>query len=345
MNILQISTTRKGYNLLDESMGRGNDGDVNIGLFSLFEKTISETGRWKAVIRCFLDDSGKDNNPSERIVVMAGYIADESSWNHLTEQWHHLLFKWGISEVHMRTFIPLQGEYVAKNWTPPQRDAILAEFIRAIRISDLTGFGIAVDADAWRSLSREIRTSDGGDGSAHDFCFARILRQVKNRIKIVRPRDFISVQVDADQEFSPTRFKRYSSIKEHDEEMRWYLGEISFSDPKIFAPLQAADLLAWETRKQLIQKLGGYNSTPRWNELFDMKSLSALSSGLDYSGEYWLEKDFEDNLVKPYEEQQRQKGERNEDKPGIRQVQQDNEEGSQNVETGAKQAVGSGEAV
>jgi hypothetical protein len=254
------------------------------------------------VINCFLDDSGKDNNTSERAVVLAGYLGDDRSWHALTDQWLHLLFKHGISWVHMREMIPLQGEYGNRGWTPTIRDGILAEFIQAIRQSDLAGFGVAVDADAWRALPREIKTSDGGDGSAHDFCFARILRKVKDRIKLVRPRDFISIKFDCDQEFSPTRFRRFSAAKEHDEELRWYLGEISFSDPKIYAPLQAADLLAWETRKQLVQKLGGYNSTPRWKELFFMNELTSVSTGLDYSGEYWTAKDLEENLVKPYME-------------------------------------------
>ena len=78
--------------------------------------------------------------------------------------------------------------------------------------------------------------------------------------------------------------------------MRFYLGEICFSNAPLYPPLQAADLLAWESRKQLIQKIGGFDSTPRWKELFDVEGLSNLSTGLEYAGEFWTAKDLEENL-------------------------------------------------
>ena len=276
-----VTRASLGNYILAESVRKADDGGVALGFNSPFIRAISDVRRWTCVINCFLDDSGKESNPSEPAVVLAGYMGDDKSWMMLTDRWLHLLIKYGISWVHMRELIPLKGEYDNRGWTPKVRDAILSEFVYAIRESDLAGFGVAVDAAAWKAIPKEIRTADGGDGNAHDFCFARILRKLKDRIKLVRPRDFISVRFDCDQEFSPTRFRRFLSLKERDEDLRWYLGEITFSDPKIYVPLQAADLLAWETRKQIVQKMGGYESTPRWNDLFNMHELTALSTGLE----------------------------------------------------------------
>ena len=75
-------------------------------------------------------------------------------------------------------------------------------------------------------------------------------------------------------------------------------GKYLFSNAPLYAPLQAADLLAWESRKQLIQKIGGFDSTPRWKELFDVEGLSNLSTGLEYAEKFWTAKDLEENLVK-----------------------------------------------
>ena len=59
---------------------------------------------------------------------------------------------------------------------------------------------------------------------------------------------------------------------------------MSFADSEHFYPLQAADLLAWETRRELAHRIEGERGTARWAEL-----MTALPYGeLDYAaGEYW----------------------------------------------------------
>lgn len=230
------------------------------------------------MIECYFDDSGKESAQNEPYVCMAGYMADFSYWTLFFQQWRDLLIKHGISCIHMRDLIPLQGEYKRLGWDPQKRDKVLTDFIRIIKENQLIGFGIGVDANHWHSISEDVRRKYG---NAQDFCFQRIMRMVIEKLKATKPEDVVSVTFDTDPEFARVRLNRFFEIWAHDNNAREYLAAITFANPKIYVQLQAADLLAWETRKDLVQKSGGYTSTPRYKDLF-----TAL---LDYELEYWSE--------------------------------------------------------
>ncbi|MFZ0802203.1 MAG: DUF3800 domain-containing protein [Terriglobales bacterium] len=247
------------------------------------------------MIHCFLDDSGKESDAGNRFVTMAGYLALDRYWMIFSEVWYNLLLKHGISWVHMRDLIPLQGEYAKLGWDTTKRDEVLADFIKAIKISELTGFGVGIDADAWREIPKQVTKKHG---NAQEFCFVRVLRQIVDRLKIAGPADHVSIHFDSDQHYTPARFKRFSEVKERDEVARAYLSSISFCDPKKFRPLQAADLLAWETRKDLVQRTGGFESTPRWKEFFESKIWERNLP--DYSSEFWTQDEIRKQIIEPF---------------------------------------------
>ena len=58
--------------------------------------------RWRLLVHCFLDDSGKDGQSTNPFVVMAGYFGEEAAWNDLQMRWDKLLLKHAINGVHMK---------------------------------------------------------------------------------------------------------------------------------------------------------------------------------------------------------------------------------------------------
>lgn len=241
------------------------------------------------MIECYFDDSGKENAQDQPYVCMAGYMADISYWTSFFQQWRNLLMKHGISCIHMRDLIHRQGEYKRLGWDDPKRDKVLADFIRIIKENQLIGFGIGVDANHWRSIREKMHLGD-----VQDFCFQRIMRRVIERVKAAKLEDVVSVTFDTDPEFARVRLRRFFEIREHDSNAREYLSSITFANPKIYVQLQAADLLAWETRRDLVQKSGGHNSTPRYKDLF-----TALSDyELDYSSELWDKEELDKQLLR-----------------------------------------------
>jgi hypothetical protein len=241
------------------------------------------------MIRCFFDDSGKESDLNNPIVCIAGYLAVDQFWNMFTEGWNHQLLKNSMRWLHMADFM------VDKNLDWPTKRRVLDGFINVIKAAQLIGFGVAIDADAWREVPAEITRTEG---NAQQFCFLRIMRMVIERLKAARENDFVTVYFDCDKNFAPSRFQKFLGLREHSEDAKRYLKSFCVADPQSFLPLQAADLLAWQTRKDLMRRLGGYDSRPEFKFLFE----SLLNWVPDYQSEMWPREEIENKIIKPFRE-------------------------------------------
>ena len=231
------------------------------------------------MIRAYFDDSGSESLPSSTHVCLAGYLADDHYWITFNRLWRHQLARHGISCIHMKDLIPLQGEYRTLGWDTAKRDQVIRDFVGVIRYSELIGFGVAVDAVAWR----EARKRSPKSFNAQMFCFARLFRLVVERMKKSAPREWLNVHFDSNPEFGAQRLKLFDEIRRTDRDAAWLLSSITFADMKTYLPLQAADMLAWESRKELVQKAGGHESTARFMEL-----VTAMGPvNLEFSSELW----------------------------------------------------------
>ena len=153
------------------------------------------------MIRCFFDDSGKESERGNRIVSIAGYLAGgETYWDLFGTGWSHQLFRHGISWLHMKDFMQDRDEYAAFKWDWPKKRSVLEDFIKVIKVSQIIGFGVALDAEAWRKVPKQFTAVEG---TAQEFCFLRIMRMIVERMKIVRPNDYVSVFFDCDKGFTP----------------------------------------------------------------------------------------------------------------------------------------------
>jgi hypothetical protein len=243
--------------------------------------------RWELIIHCFLDDSGKEGQITNPYVVMAGYFGEMDVWLELWKKWADLLLKHQISSIHMRDLIPIQGEYKSLGWDTAKRAAVVAEFIEVINKAPVIGVGIALETSAWRKIRKAH--PDVKFGTAQEFCFQRILRRIIDRLHAAMLDGKVTLIFDRDPEFSANRIGLFNWVLEHDPRARELLVAITFADPTYYPGIQCADLLAWETRKEQIQKAGHHQSTRRWQRLFT----AMPDYHLDYMGELWDEREFD----------------------------------------------------
>ncbi len=235
------------------------------------------------MIECFFDDSGTESALSNRFVVIAGYLTHESYWYVFNQKWRHLLIRHGLPKLHMKEWVKFCEE---REWDHPKRHSVVSEFIQVIRDTQLIGFGVAVDAQIWRELTPKRRKAFG---NAQEFCFQRIMRRVVDRMEEAQERDPVSIIFDRDFQFARPRLGLLEHLYKTDTRLAQQVASISFSDSRYYYQLQAADLLAWVTRKRLIDEIEEKPSTPKWDELF-----ADLPYGeLDYAGEYWDSKEIE----------------------------------------------------
>jgi hypothetical protein len=230
---------------------------------------------WKLVIECFFDDSGSETGSP--FACVAGYLAHSTYWYEFNERWRHLLLRHGLPYLHMKEFIGMAQE---RNWDGPKRQAVILEFIQVIRDTKLIGLGAAVDTACWRALPRERRKAFG---DSQEFCFQRVVRRIIDRMDLAQEREDIALVFDRDLAYAKPRITLFEHILKGDRRASAQIASISFSDARRYLPLQAADLLAWETRVELMQRAKKEPSKNRFSEL-----IAALPHGeLDYEGEYW----------------------------------------------------------
>src|SRR3984893_3003258 len=169
---------------------------------------VGHRRRCVVFIHCFLDDSGKESQTTMPYVVMAGYFADQDVWTALHADWHQMLLKHGISGLHMRQLIPIEGEYKERGWDVPKRDDVISDFISAIKKANLTGIGIAIEMAYWRNLKKQY--PDVKFGSAQEFCFQRILRKIVDRLHAAQLEGEVAILFDRDPEFAANRMNIFS---------------------------------------------------------------------------------------------------------------------------------------
>ena len=250
---------------------------------------------WTCVIHCFFDDSGKESDQGNPYVCIAGYMAiGDGYWTLLSNAWGHQLFRHGLSWLHMKDLMQDQDEYAALNWDWPTKRSVLEDFIKIIKGSQIVGFGVAVDAVAWRQFPKELTKVEG---TAQEFCFMRVMRMITERLKLVRPDDWVVLYYDCDEGFTPARFQRFIGLRKRNPEVKEYFRGFSIADPKSFLPLQAADLLARKTRKDLMRKLGGHESRPEYKFFFEP---TTPFDTLDYVSELWTGPELEEKILKPW---------------------------------------------
>jgi hypothetical protein len=231
------------------------------------------------MIEAFFDDSGKQADSP--FVCIAGFLAHCSYWYRFVEQWNPLLQRYGITNLHMKELMSSNGEF--KEFSPEQRNKLIVEVMQIIKANELCGFGAAVDAKYWNTLPKEIKKKYG---NAEEFCFQRILRMMRDYMVSCNETDHVSITFDHDQEFSNPRLTRFNNITKRDPLARERFISICFARTRPYPPLQAADVLAWETRKMLESRYEGKEKSFGSAIIFE-------TPGLQFVGEYWNKDEFE----------------------------------------------------
>jgi hypothetical protein len=236
---------------------------------------------WKAVLAGYFDDSGheSDSGPGGRFYCTAGYLSDEQFWAPLANMWGHLLMQHGLQEIHMKNFY---REARARGWDEAKTNAVLGDFVDVIRQSKVMGFGVGIDVKFWRGQSKERRRTFG---TAAEFAMQRVLRMMMDKLETVRMNDDVGVIFDQDRESAKPRLGRYFNVQDLDRLFKQRVIGISFVRADRCYPLQAADILAWQTRRDLIIRNDGLERTHILKQM-----LTPLPGEvLHYQGEYWDE--------------------------------------------------------
>jgi hypothetical protein len=224
----------------------------------------------------YIDESGHSRDPKSHFVGMGGLIADSADWETFTSEWSAALSDAGIQggELHMRQFAHSRGPF--KGWPEEKRRELMARLVSAIVKIKAVPVGCVVSLEAYNSAPEMLRKFYK---EPYFMAFQHVTRGASLQ---ALPKEWpsetetVSMVYATQREFGATKPKdpnanlKKSSAHELWSEMKrlttygQWMGEFSTAFPKDRAPLQAADLFAYELVKEYENILKKPESGMRW---------------------------------------------------------------------------------
>jgi hypothetical protein len=196
----------------------------------------------------FLDDSGSDGKGSGPVFAFAGYVSSVEAWKLFSVEWQAAL-KDGkpIEYFKMREANSLKGEFLG--WSASDRDAKVDSL--ASVIIQRVEFGIS-NAIFWEDLEQISKEFPEVPLHPYDIMFHGSMSAT---ISYLRRNYAAGSQVgftfDEQGKLGTRAARVYDQIQPvlTPEERRVILGRPEHKNDKLFNPLQAADMIAWQTRR------------------------------------------------------------------------------------------------
>ncbi len=219
------------------------------------------------LITAYFDESG--THEGSEVVVVAGFVSGVSKWELFTREWKHCLDDWGIESFHMSDFESRHGPF--KLWTKVEHKKRLNKLLALIHEHTLMSIGCGIPKESFdRIVSKEAKIICGDAyGLAAITCF-RNLADIAKRPEVDGWLDCIMEQgakgagalllIQQEESKSPEWMNNNRIIS------------LDFRDRRLFPPLQAADILAYELYKHIPRNLRG---DTRWPIRYPLVQLSA----------------------------------------------------------------------
>lgn len=221
----------------------------------------------------YSDDSG--THPNSEIAIAACYIASKKQWDKFSKDWTAFCQEEGLPFFHMAEFMakPEAGHKPYCDWDNDKKNRVWDRVVKIINRRAAFGIAVGVPKESFNRLAPDhFKAEYAGD----NYTYA-----VKTMLGVIR--DWRAEQgLELPMQYV---FDRGSSGQEQIEHV-WNVGErfplvarqcgfapdgYGFQDKKIFKPLQAADILAWQWQNHLRKSVfGGHperNTHPNFDKL------------------------------------------------------------------------------
>ena len=200
-----------------------------------------------AMLTVYCDDSGTDKN--SRVAVVAGYLSNVAQWELFSKEWRKALDEFGIDRMRRADLENFRGEF--KKWNPERRIALLQRLQPIIkRRTKLPIASVVIKEDFERAISDDLKEKMGGVyGFLAYICLVSVGQWCGRSSRLHG--DPIQWVFESGTEGSH-QVSQMFDVMYSDERLRnkSRLGGWSFQGKEL-APLQSADLLAYECFKHI----------------------------------------------------------------------------------------------
>jgi hypothetical protein len=237
-----------------------------------------ELEEWMASFYVYVDDSGKFANPKSPFFSFCGYVAHASEVERFSLEWLNLRYIWQVPAIHMSAIMHPEGDAewqkVREAWGAGwevKRDRMILEFSEVIRHSRMVCVGAVVDAKHYRSMRMSKFTKKY---NPQNLAFLAVVMKAIKTTEVIDKHTPIGVVVDDDREASLHCYEMLDHMKQAFPVVRERIGSLCFVNDNAFPVVQAADMIAFEARKQMEARVK--NPDAKSSELFSALTRSGL---------------------------------------------------------------------
>lgn len=210
-----------------------------------------------AILHFFCDESGKYQK--NHFVSVTGVGAMRPRIDPFDLEWKALLRSYGIEELHTAHFLDLNrgiGTKVRVGQRLGERLELLFPFADCINTYLEIGLMQAWSVVGYNKLPLDVKKLIGGSHDPFQIAFVRGLMEIA---KFVGPGDFVNVISDDNIVTAWDTYMHYREALKADRDRYEKFVGISFAKSIHYTPLQAADMVAFLTRRVAAEE---FNGTP-----------------------------------------------------------------------------------
>jgi hypothetical protein len=232
-----------------------------------------------AMFHVYADDSGKFDSEKCDYTSLCGYVAHVSEWQRFGLEWNNCRMRWQVPPIHLRRinhpdedteWRKIRDDW-GKDWNE-KRDAMLAEFAHVIFNAQVVCVGAVVDAAHYRRLGDSSFKRTYKDSVS--LAFHQLVMRGIEKTEIVDKCSPISLVVDDDRDSSLRCHEILNVLKSAFSKVRERISGICYVNDRAYPGVQAADMIAYESRKLMVERKNDPNVEP--SELFHSLTLALI---------------------------------------------------------------------
>ncbi len=226
-----------------------------------------------ATFHIYGDESGKLKGKSD-YTSFCGYVAHVSEWHRFSMEWNNCRFRWQVPPVHMaRVMSPDKKDdewrKVKENWGQAwekKRELMLGDFAATIRSAQIACVGAVVDSRHFRLLAeRDSLFTELHKDPIHLSFHIFVMRGIE-KTEVIDKHSPIGIVVDEDPEFAMGCYEQLTGLKQTFPKVRERVHGISFVNDASYPGIQAADIISYESRRLMVERITRPDAEP--SELF-----------------------------------------------------------------------------
>jgi Protein of unknown function (DUF3800) len=252
---------------------------------------FSDRHKYMLMLTGYFDETGHSKDPTQRIVGMGGLLAPASKWETFESKWKRALREFDIPYFHMKEFA--HSTDVFEDWKGREiiRRKLFGKLIKAMESAYPIPVGATVPKDIYAATYNQYPGFPKDEPYRHtlDLCVAGVIG-LRGAMGSLDESEKVAVVFSQHQEFRNHVLRYYEKITKELDPFR-IISPVSFADMRDLVPLQAADIVAYELKKEHERRLYEPQKAPRYGFQMLMK-MTARHRTLTIPMFYFLDKDL-----------------------------------------------------